>query len=52
MLSVSMEECRDVLFATTDGTLWHTLVGPAGLVGRALRGLARHPLGHLARLGT
>ena len=30
MLSVSMDECRDVLFATTDGTLWHTLVGRQG----------------------
>jgi AcrR family transcriptional regulator len=24
-LAVPEEECRDVLFATTDGTLWHTL---------------------------
>lgn len=25
-LAVPEVECRDVLFATTDGTLWHTLV--------------------------
>ena len=25
-LAVAEEECRDVLYATTDGTLWHTLV--------------------------
>jgi AcrR family transcriptional regulator len=25
-LAVTEDECRDVLFATTDGTLWHTLV--------------------------
>jgi hypothetical protein len=24
--AVPEEECRDVLFATTDGSLWHTLV--------------------------
>ena len=26
-LAVSEDECRDVLFSTMDGTLWHTLVG-------------------------
>jgi hypothetical protein len=25
-LTVSEEECRDVLWSTTDGTLWHRLV--------------------------
>jgi AcrR family transcriptional regulator len=29
-LAVPEEECRDVLFATTDGTLWHTLVERRG----------------------
>ena len=29
-LTVSEEECRDVLFATTDGSLWHNLVGARG----------------------
>jgi AcrR family transcriptional regulator len=29
-LSVGEAECRDVLFATTDGTLWHTLVQRQG----------------------
>jgi hypothetical protein len=25
-LAVPQDECRDILFATTDGTLWRTLV--------------------------
>lgn len=29
-LAVTRDECRDVLFATTDGTLWHTLVQRQG----------------------
>lgn len=29
-LAVSEEECRDVLFSTTDGTLWHHLVEGRG----------------------
>jgi AcrR family transcriptional regulator len=29
-LAVSEEECRDVLFATTDGSLWHSLVERQG----------------------
>lgn len=29
-LGVEEEECRDVLFATTDGSLWHTLVQRQG----------------------
>ncbi|MFJ7213955.1 TetR family transcriptional regulator [Amycolatopsis sp. NPDC098790] len=29
-LAVAEEECRDVLFATTDGTLWHQLVEGLG----------------------
>ncbi|MGQ0576154.1 MAG: TetR/AcrR family transcriptional regulator [Pseudonocardia sp.] len=29
-LAVPEQECRDVLFATTDGTLWRTLVGQRG----------------------
>jgi AcrR family transcriptional regulator len=29
-LGVPEEECRDVLFATTDGSLWHTLVERQG----------------------
>jgi AcrR family transcriptional regulator len=29
-LRVSEEECRDVLFATTDGSLWHNLVERRG----------------------
>ncbi|MFJ9787743.1 TetR/AcrR family transcriptional regulator [Amycolatopsis sp. NPDC101161] len=29
-LAVSEEECRDVLFSTTDGTLWHHLVEERG----------------------
>ncbi|WAJ33841.1 hypothetical protein OUO20_02125 [Arthrobacter sp. FX8] len=29
-LGVSEEECRDVLFATMDGTLWAQLVGQRG----------------------
>ncbi|HVE63158.1 MAG TPA: helix-turn-helix domain-containing protein [Mycobacteriales bacterium] len=29
-LAVSEEECRDVLWATTDGTLWHALVSGRG----------------------
>jgi hypothetical protein len=29
-LAVSEHECRDVLFATTDGSLWHTLVQRQG----------------------
>ncbi|HUR75107.1 MAG TPA: helix-turn-helix domain-containing protein [Sporichthya sp.] len=29
-LAGSEDECRDVLFATTDGTLWHTLVARQG----------------------
>lgn len=29
-LGVSEEECRDVLFATMDGTLWNRLVGQRG----------------------
>ena len=29
-LAVPEEECRDVLFATTDGSLWHNLVGQRG----------------------
>jgi AcrR family transcriptional regulator len=29
-LSVPREECRDVLFATTDGSLWHNLVERRG----------------------
>jgi AcrR family transcriptional regulator len=29
-LLVSEEECRDVLFATTDGSLWHNLVATQG----------------------
>ena len=44
-LAVPEEECRDVLFATTDGSLWHSLVERRRLVRRALRGLARPPLG-------
>jgi AcrR family transcriptional regulator len=30
LLAVSEEECRDVLFATTDGSLWHNLVERRG----------------------
>ena len=29
-LAVPEAECRDVLFATTDGSLWHTLVARQG----------------------
>ena len=29
-LAVSERECRDVLFSTTDGSLWHNLVGQLG----------------------
>ena len=29
-LAVPEQECRDVLFATTDGSLWHNLVGLRG----------------------
>ncbi len=29
-LAVSEEECRDVLFSTMDGALWHSLVGERG----------------------
>lgn len=29
-LAIPEEECRDVLFATTDGTLWHNLVERRG----------------------
>jgi AcrR family transcriptional regulator len=29
-LATSEQECRDVLFATTDGSLWHTLVARRG----------------------
>src|SRR4051794_1024960 len=32
-LAVHEEECRDVLFATTDGTLWRTLVEGRGWPG-------------------
>ena len=29
-LAVPETECRDILFATTDGSLWHNLVGRRG----------------------
>ena len=29
-LAVSEDECRDVLFSTMDGALWHSLVGERG----------------------
>ena len=29
-LAVSMEECRDVVWSMTDGTLWHRLVNERG----------------------
>jgi hypothetical protein len=29
-LAVTEEECRDVLWSTTDGTLWHRLVVERG----------------------
>ncbi|WP_260478652.1 hypothetical protein [Kibdelosporangium aridum] len=29
-LAVSEEECRDVLWSTTDGALWHRLVEQRG----------------------
>lgn len=50
-LAVAEEECRDVLFATTDGSLWHTLVQQqgwsderyAGWLGRMWRALLVEP---------
>ena len=42
-LAVSVEECRDVLFAMTDGSLWHNLVDDRGWTDERYSGW----LGHL-----
>jgi AcrR family transcriptional regulator len=44
-LATGEDECRDVLWATLDGALWHQLVAERGWVRRAIRVLARPAVG-------